>query len=81
MVEISVQVLNPLNATCADGQGGVCVSQLLGLIPDNQNVLNVYPDVNIVLKFGFYLFPDPQQTFNKGRYDRFLGTYISKFFF
>ena len=80
MVEIFFQVLNPQNATCANGQGGMCVSQLVGSIPDNQNVLNVYPDVNIVLKFGFHLFLNLQQTFNKGRYDRFLGKYISKFF-
>jgi hypothetical protein len=73
MAEIFVQVLNPPNATCASGQGGVCVSQLVSSIPDNQNVLNVYPDVNIVLKFGFHVFPNAQQTFNKGRYERFLG--------
>jgi hypothetical protein len=72
-VEIFVQVLNPENATCAVGQGGACVSQLVSSIPDNQNVLNVYPDVNIVLKFGFHLFLNPQQTFNKGRYERFFG--------
>jgi hypothetical protein len=74
MAEIFVQVLNPQNATCDNGQGGVCVSQLVGSIPDNQNVLNVNPDVNIVLKFGFYLFLDLQKTFNRGRYDRFFGT-------
>nr|AON96381.1 laccase 1 [Coptotermes formosanus] len=65
-------VVNPQNATCASGQGGVCVSQLVGSIPDNQNVLNSFPDVNIVLKFGFYLFRDLQRSFNNGRYDRFL---------
>jgi hypothetical protein len=80
MVEIFFQVLNPPNATCASGQGGMCVSQLVGLIPDNQNVLNVYPDVNIVLNFGFHLFSNLQQTFNKGRYDRFLGKHINKCF-
>jgi hypothetical protein len=74
MVDIFVQVLNPQNATCANGQGGVCVSQLVSSNPDNQNVLNVKPDVNIVLKFGFFLFTNLQQTFNRGRYDRFLGT-------
>jgi hypothetical protein len=73
MVEIFVQVMNPQNATCASGQGGVCVSQLVGSNPDDQNVLNVYPDVNIVVQFGFHLFPNPEQTFNRGRYDRFFG--------
>ena len=80
MVEISVQVMNPLNASCASGQGGVCVSQLVGADPDNQNVLNTRPDVNIRLKFGFHLYRDPRQTFNKGRYERFLGTHISDSF-
>jgi hypothetical protein len=47
MVEIFVQVMNPQKATCASGQGGMCVSQLVGSIPENQNVLNVYPDVNL----------------------------------
>jgi hypothetical protein len=74
MVEIFFQVMNPQNATCDDGQGGVCVSQLVGSIPDYQNVLNSRPDVNIVLNFGFHLFLNLQQTFNRGRYERFLGT-------
>ena len=74
MVDIFVQVLNPQNATCANGQGGVCVSQLVSSNPDNQNVLNVKPNVNILLRFGFFLFSKLQQTFNTGRYDRFLGT-------
>jgi len=73
MAEIFVQILNPQNATCGYGQGAVCVSQLVGSIPDDQNVLNVYPDVNIVLNFGFYLF-DQQKLFNRGRYDRYFGT-------
>lgn len=64
-------ILNPENATCANGQGGVCVSQLVGKVPDNQNVLDVSPDVNIVLKFGFYLFNNLQKTFSSGRYERF----------
>ena len=75
-----VQVVNPQNATCANGQGGVCVSQLVGLIPDNQNVLNVFPDVNIVVSFGFQIFSNPRETFNRGRYDRFFGTWISRTF-
>ena len=74
MVEIFVQVLNPQNATCANGQGGVCVSQLVSSNPDNQKVLNVKPNVNIVLEIGFHFFLNLQQTFNTGRYDRFLGT-------
>lgn len=75
-----VQVVNPQNATCDNGQGGVCVSQLVGLIPDNQNVLNVFPDVNIVVAFGFQIFINPRETFNRGRYDRFFGTWISRTF-
>jgi len=74
MAEIFVQVLNPENATCFEGQGGMCVSQLNGSVRDTQNVLNVSPDVNIVLKFGFYLFANPQKTFSSGRYERFFGT-------
>jgi len=59
---------------CADGQGGVCVSQLVGSNPDKQNVLNSKPDVNIVVGFGFSIYPNPQETFNRGRYERFLGS-------
>jgi len=54
MYEIFVHVLNPGNATCADGQAGVCVSQLLGSIPDNLNIWNSKPYVNIVQNFGFH---------------------------
>jgi hypothetical protein len=66
------QVLNPVNATCGTGQGGLCVSQLTGLISDNQNVLNRQPDVNLVLAFGFHFFAK-SQAFNRGSYERFFG--------
>ena len=49
MVEIFVQVLNPQNATCGEGEGGVCVSQLVASIPDKHNVLDRRPDDYIVL--------------------------------
>ena len=74
MVEIFVQVLNPQNATCAEGEGGVCVSQLVASIPDKHNVLDRKPDENIVLGFGFYNYLHGPNPFNRGIYDRFFGT-------
>ena len=74
MVEIFVQVLNPQNATCHDGEGGVCVTQLEASIPDKQNVLDRRPDENIVLGFGFYNYLHGPNPFNRGIYDRFIGT-------
>ena len=74
MVEIFVQVLNPQNATCAEGEGGVCVSQLVAFIPDKHNVLDRKPDENIVLGFGFYNYLHGPNPFNRGIYDRFFGT-------
>ncbi|PNF18423.1 hypothetical protein B7P43_G09045 [Cryptotermes secundus] len=64
-------VLNPQNASCDVGQGGVCVSQLVGSIPDDKNVLSRKPDVNIVFRFGFHIFENMRETFNTGRYERF----------
>jgi hypothetical protein len=51
----------------------MCVSQLVGSIPDDKNVLNRQPDVNIRLKFGFHVFENMRETFNTGRYERFFG--------
>nr|ALQ52760.1 laccase BP76 [Neocapritermes taracua] len=65
------KVLNPQNATCAEGEGGVCVSQLVASIPDKHNVLDRKPDENIVLGFGFYNYLHGPNPFNRGIYDRF----------
>jgi hypothetical protein len=70
---MSVSVLDPQNASCDVGQGGMCVSQLVSSIPDDKNVLNRKPDVNMKFRAGFHIFENIRETFNTGRYDRFLG--------
>ncbi|XP_069675364.1 uncharacterized protein [Periplaneta americana] len=64
-------ILNPENATCGSGQGGICVSQLISSNPDTKNVLTTTPRISVPLYFGFNI-KDRTQFFNKGRYDRYL---------
>ncbi|PSN35801.1 hypothetical protein C0J52_21815 [Blattella germanica] len=64
-------VLNPQNATCASGQGGVCVSQLVGSEADRDNVLGRRPNVTLTLPFGFHIFPTRRDLFVNDRYRRY----------
>ncbi|XP_069675391.1 uncharacterized protein [Periplaneta americana] len=47
-------VLNPENATCAKGQNGLCVTHLESAVPVDKNVLVPDPDIEFVLRMGYY---------------------------
>ncbi|KAJ4431319.1 hypothetical protein ANN_19916, partial [Periplaneta americana] len=47
-------VLNPENAMCAKGQNGLCVTQLESAVAINKNVLVPDPDIEFVLRMGYY---------------------------
>jgi hypothetical protein len=67
---LCLQILNPENASCAAGSGGICVTQLVNPFPVPKDILNELPDINYLLTFGFYAL-DPTTLFNS--FERYIG--------
>ncbi|KAJ9592218.1 hypothetical protein L9F63_001219, partial [Diploptera punctata] len=66
-------IANPQNASCGTNQGGVCVSQLQGSVPDTENVLRRNATFNLNFQFGFHIFEANrrQDLYNNGQYKRY----------
>jgi hypothetical protein len=62
--------MNPENATCSTGSGGICITELVNSNPVPQEILNQLPDFNFILTFGFQLL-DTKTLFET--YDRYFG--------
>ncbi|PNF18421.1 Laccase [Cryptotermes secundus] len=63
------RILNPENASCNYGSGGICATQLVNPNPVPKDILKELPDINYVLTFGFQGL-DTEALFNS--YDRFI---------
>ncbi|XP_069675528.1 uncharacterized protein [Periplaneta americana] len=64
-------VLNPLNAACQQGEGGICVTQLQSAIPMQKEIYTYKPDLNLELRYGFYK-PTRKEEFYSDTYDSFI---------
>jgi hypothetical protein len=62
--------MNPENASCSVGSGGICATQLVNPFPVPKDILTELPDINRIIKFGFEIL-DPKTLFQT--YDRFFG--------
>ncbi|KAJ4431310.1 hypothetical protein ANN_19907 [Periplaneta americana] len=67
-------IMNPQNATCGEGELGVCVSQLEAAEPIDEQILKPDPDVNSTIIIN-YLFPTVKELYQSNtfrRYDKFI---------
>jgi hypothetical protein len=62
--------MNPENASCSTGSGGICTTQLVNPFPVPKDIVNELPDFNYILTFGFQSL-DPETLFET--YDRYIG--------
>ena len=69
-----VKELNSENATCGQGQHGICIHQLTGKLDVPADILKERPDVSYILKFDMYYY-SKQELFNSGHYYRYQRKY------
>jgi hypothetical protein len=62
--------MNPENASCSTGSGGICTTQLVNPFPVPKNILKQLPDFTYLLTFGFESL-DPKTFFKS--YERYFG--------
>ncbi|XP_069675464.1 uncharacterized protein [Periplaneta americana] len=63
-------IMNPQNATCGEGELGVCVSQLEAAEPIDEQILKPDPDVNSTIIIN-YLFPTVKELYQSNTFRRY----------